>query len=377
MDAIFSFWIAGIGISIVLIYLWFWIKITRFYYSENIELNTLPPNTLTIIIPFRNEEQHLKKLVQHFENTIEIEPCQILFVNDHSTDNSILILQECLSNSSLNAKIIHLSNDQFSKKNAIHAGIMEANSPLIYTTDADCKPSVHSLSTLYSKLISTQSKLVLGPVNFIYKPSYFFGSYQLLENISLVALGFFQLKKGKPTMGNGANMMFYKQIYLDLNPFQYNQHIAGGDDIFFIEKCYAQNANWVQFANTKQAEVTTHLCETYSELYNQRIRWAKKSPLQQTKKTQFSQIVLVFFFLVFGGCLTTLLFLEAYVLCLFIFFFKLLGDSYFLHKIAKKSGHELPFIQIFKASLFQPVFILWIAISQFWVPVNWKNRMYP
>jgi cellulose synthase/poly-beta-1,6-N-acetylglucosamine synthase-like glycosyltransferase len=377
MDAVFSFWIAGIGICIVLIYLWFWIKIARFYYSENIELTSLPPNILTIIIPFRNEEKHLKKLVQHFENTPELKSFPILFINDHSTDNSILILQECLSNSSLNAKIIHLSADQFSKKNAIHAGIMEANTQLIYTTDADCKPSVHTLSTLYSKLVSTQSKLLLGPVNFIYKPAYFFGSYQLLENISLVALGFFQLKKGKPTMGNGANMMFHKQIYLDLNPFQFNQHVAGGDDIFFIEKCYAQNANWVQFANTKHAEVTTHLCETYSELYNQRIRWAKKSPLQQTKKTQFSQIVLVLFFLVFEGCLTTLLFVEAYVLCLFVFFLKLLGDAYFLHEIAKKSGHDLSLIQIFKASLFQPVFILWIAISQFWVPVNWKNRMYP
>ena len=82
MDPVFSNWIAGIGISIVLIYLWFWIKIARFYYSETIELASLPPNILTIIIPFRNEEKHLKKLVQHFENTPEVKSFPILFIND-------------------------------------------------------------------------------------------------------------------------------------------------------------------------------------------------------------------------------------------------------------------------------------------------------
>lgn len=377
MDAPLALWIASFAIVLVIIYLVIWIKIARFYYTESIDPSPIPEGKITLIVPFRNEEHNLKNAVEHLNQHPDLHSVPLIFVNDHSTDNSILILQECLANSTLNARIIHLSNSEFSKKQAIHEGVLAANTPLIYTTDADCLIQPHTLTTLYSKLISTKAKLILGPVNFKYNRTFFGSSYQLLENISLVALGFYQLKHGKPTMGNGANMLFHKQTYLDLNPFESNKHIAGGDDIFFIEQCYLQNPQWVQYANTSQAEVFTEVCKTYSELYKQRIRWAKKSPMQQTKKTQFSQIILVLFFLFFGGCLTALLFVQAYALCLFIFTFKLLGDVYFLREMARKSGHHIPFLEICKASFFQPIFILWVAISQFWAPVHWKNRMYP
>jgi len=96
--------------------------------------------TFSIIIPFRNEEIHLRELlnslvkINYPKNKFEF-----IFVNDESTDTSVKIIEEFLSKTALNFYVVNnLRASSSPKKDAINTAIQTANFEWIVTTDADC-----------------------------------------------------------------------------------------------------------------------------------------------------------------------------------------------------------------------------------------------
>ena len=63
------------------------------------------------------------------------EKLEIIFVNDHSNDNSI---NELLNHKMQNLRILNLSKNEFGKKKAISFGVHNASGDIILATDADC-----------------------------------------------------------------------------------------------------------------------------------------------------------------------------------------------------------------------------------------------
>ena len=53
---------------------------------------------VSIIIPIRNEELVLEKIVRQLENKLRNMPYEIVFVNDFSQDNTFSILEKLLEN---------------------------------------------------------------------------------------------------------------------------------------------------------------------------------------------------------------------------------------------------------------------------------------
>ena len=53
---------------------------------------------VSIIIPFRNEELILKKIVEQLENKLESLNCEIILINDFSTDNTFSTLEKLIDN---------------------------------------------------------------------------------------------------------------------------------------------------------------------------------------------------------------------------------------------------------------------------------------
>ena len=48
---------------------------------------------VSIIIPIRNEEILLKKIIEKLENKLESMPFEVIFINDFSTDNTFSTLE--------------------------------------------------------------------------------------------------------------------------------------------------------------------------------------------------------------------------------------------------------------------------------------------
>ena len=95
----------------------------------NIELNNL-----VVIIPFRNEESNLDKLIKSIEN-LSILPSNFLFVNDHSSDNSVDQIKQFSSR--ITYEIVSLPKLKQGKKEAIRLGINHLKCDYNLTWDAD------------------------------------------------------------------------------------------------------------------------------------------------------------------------------------------------------------------------------------------------
>src|SRR5215204_1224255 len=103
---------------------------------------------ISVIIPARNEEENIGKLLSSLEKqSYPSHLFEVIVVDDHSTDNTAVVV-----NSYSFAKLIKLEfyNINSYKKKAIETGIVAASGDLIVTTDADCIAPANWLKTIAS-----------------------------------------------------------------------------------------------------------------------------------------------------------------------------------------------------------------------------------
>ena len=205
-------------------------KVKKHQYDKN------STTKFSIIIPFRNEVKNLSNLLESIlhlsypKNSFEI-----LFVDDFSDDNSINIIQDKFLKSDVDYQII--SNEKKSnspKKDAIETAISKSKYDVIVTTDADCLVPEFWLHCFNSLLNDSKSNMIVAPIRLIYNTS-FVQKFQALEVLSLqtITTGAFGLQI--PFLANGANLCYKKSDFLDVSGYEGNNHIASGDDIFYLK----------------------------------------------------------------------------------------------------------------------------------------------
>ncbi len=369
-------------ISILLIgkYFFSWYKIaqfnsTNFKASKTHSLNEKAPN-ISVIIPFRNEAHRIIPLLNSIQETDFEGQIEFLFINDHSTDNSSEVIQNHDTFRSNNCKIINLENDKHGKKDALEIGISKAENEIIITTDADCVLMASTLKTLTKAFIEKNANMGIGPVFFNTTRFSIHQIYQKIENTALIALGFYQFAQNKPTMANGANLIFKKSIFLKLNPFENNRKIAGGDDIFTLEAFYNFDQTKVISITDPNAAISTNVLNSLTELWKQRIRWVKKTAFQSTSNTEKSQKYLAIFFMLFWGLTIMALYYSYYEIMLILWIGKVAADTITLKKIFQSFKQPISIFEIVVASIFQNIFIPILGIFHPFSKTNWKQRVY-
>ena len=369
-------------ISLLLIgnYFFLWYKIAqynskKFKSPETQSLNEKIPN-ISLIVPFRNEAHRIIPLLNSIQEIDFEGQIEFLFINDHSSDNSIDVIKHHPSFQSNNYKIINLENAKHGKKDALEIGISAAENEIIITTDADCVLMPSTLKTLTKAFIEKNANMGIGPVIFNTTRFSIHQIYQKIENTALIALGFYQFHIGKPTMANGANLIFKKSIFLELNPFENNKKIAGGDDIFNLEAFYKFNPTKVISITDPNAAIFTNVLNSLSELWKQRIRWVKKTAFQTTSNTEKSQKYLALFFMFFWGLTTMALYFSCYEIMLTLWIGKVVADTIILKKIFHSFKQPISVIEIIVSSLFQNFFIPILGIAHPFSKTDWKQRVY-
>jgi undecaprenyl-phosphate 4-deoxy-4-formamido-L-arabinose transferase len=93
---------------------------------------------LSIVIPVYNEAGNLEQLYQRLINTLDknVQPYEILFVNDGSQDNSYEKLNELQKRRPEQIRIIHF-NGNFGQHMAVMAGFEHVRGKIVITLDAD------------------------------------------------------------------------------------------------------------------------------------------------------------------------------------------------------------------------------------------------
>lgn len=127
--------------------------------------NYSPMKTLTIVVPFFNEERTIEQLVSQ----IDFLPSEIvnhcIFVDDGSTDNSVILLNTALRNVSFAHTIINKINE--GKASAIREAVKLVTSTHVVILDADLELDTSDISRMWEIVTSNKSEVVFGYRTFL------------------------------------------------------------------------------------------------------------------------------------------------------------------------------------------------------------------
>lgn len=366
---IFAFLAIGLYLLLVLLLLvaWYRIPLQKFAGETGMKVS--------VVIPFRNESQHLVHLVEGL-NQQSYHHFEVIFVNDHSTDQGEKQLLSLLKNSALKAQILHLK-DKEGKKKALSLGIERACGEIIVTTDADCRFGRHWLKTLLKPFSNEHVQMVAGSVYL--EGETFWQRMQSLEFSALIGVGGALINLKIPTMANGANLAYRKAAFLAVNGFDNIDETPSGDDELLMDKFHRVEDFKVSFVKDKEAWVITDALLRPKDFKHQRLRWASKWRVKSRLNTifgalfvfviQLAQIYLCYLVLSRGlaweGILSGIVLLARG------------GMEYaFIRSIRKAHESNTSWVVFTACYLIYPLYVLYIGVMSNFKQFEWKGRVY-
>ena len=114
---------------------------------------------VSIIIPLRNEEDVVKKIITQLKNELKNLPYEIIFINDFSTDNTSQVVKEMIKNES---NINLYNNEKKGLGGAITHGINKSTGESICIMMSDLSDSINDLNKYYNIIKNENVDAVFG-----------------------------------------------------------------------------------------------------------------------------------------------------------------------------------------------------------------------
>jgi len=264
----------------------------------------IPHEFVSIIIPFRNEEENILLNLKSIESqNYPTEKFEVIYVDDSSEDTSFEVLKQNIRRE--NVRVISVPIDysvNAHKKRAVRYGIENAKGEIIVTTDADCVYHEEWLISLLS-CFDSLTGFVSGPVEF-HGGKKIFSKFQRLEFAGLVITGAGLIGSGQPTICNAANIAYRKKVFDEVSGFKDQMNLSSGDDELLMQKIFKDTDFKVKFCTNPNAIVRTNANKTVGDFYQQRKRWASKGLFYNDKSLVIKLILIYMFYL---GLITQLL----------------------------------------------------------------------
>jgi cellulose synthase/poly-beta-1,6-N-acetylglucosamine synthase-like glycosyltransferase len=333
--------------------------------------------TFSVIIPFRNEEKNLPKLLESISSLIYSKDfIEFIFVDDDSTDNSVEIINYHFDYSQEFSILKNERTSNSPKKDAISIAIKNAKNNWIITTDADCELPKNWIKTIDAFIQQNKCNMVVAPVSYKSNSTFFY-QFQRLDFMSLQAttIGGFGLKI--PFLANGANFIYKKSVFEKVNGFEENNSIASGDDVFLLEKFLNFDKRKVKYLKSKNAIVETFPVNSFSKLIQQRVRWASKTANYKLAVGKLIGVLVLVAntilalapFMLFFRTLSFQTFVSYFLLKLFF-------DYLLLERMAIFENKKIDFTTYFKSSIVYPYFFLLVFLKSFFSNYQWKERTF-
>lgn len=226
---------------------------------------------ITIGVALHNEQQCARSLVLSLAPLYSSK----ILVLDHCTDSTEEVIADTLASVPFTQQalftIIKNEGEQ-GKKHAQRLMVEKANTPYCLVTDADCLASPEWELSVIEYIINNNPDLLLLPVGVVNT------GYNL--NKKIFALDFLSLQMAtigcalanNPTMANGANLCFRRDLYLSHDA---NTNYASGDDMFLLAEAKQQKKN-IPYLLSQNAVVLTTLPKSWIAFFRQHARWLRK-----------------------------------------------------------------------------------------------------
>lgn len=344
---------------LIIIYVYTYTIITIKFSNNKFSNKQVVEKPISILIPFKDESNNLKVIIESI-NELDYSEFEVIFINDHSEDNSIAIIENL--DYSFKYKIYHSKN--FGKKKAIELGVDKANYENVVTTDADCVLNPNWLKEINSGL-SDNDMLILPIIGC---------KGNTLQNIlSLEQLSLTGTYLALPFFNSGANLAYTKSWFKTINPYK-NDEKASGDDVFFLHKTIAQKGK-VKTIKSYNSSVETLMPISFRSFISQRLRWFDKS---KSFKNKWALVFGTILILVNLAQITTyvLPFYDVNYLNISLIYLslKVFIDFSFLFLVATRFK-QLYLLKYFVfTELLYPFYVLLIPIMSLFIKPSWKGR---
>ncbi|MCZ2102572.1 MAG: glycosyltransferase [Chitinophagales bacterium] len=361
-------------LAITYSYLMLWIfrgwkktLLDQFLDSEN-------PLAVSIIIPVRNEVEHITSCIESIlNNDYPASLFEIIIIDDHSTDETRKKVQ---SIDDSRVCYVPLPDHLSGKKRAIACGIDQARFPIILCTDGDSLLDKNWIKHHAEQYNNPKIKICTGVVLPENKNT-LLAQFQWLDFASMMAVTANGINRKKYYLGNGASLSYRKSAFIENQGFEGNWDRASGDDIFLIQKIAQTHSQSVAFVGSTSAIAHTKSEKTWKAFLNQRKRWASKALQSFDQQVKVIQGFIFVYMLILMLLIPLTLFAPTTFLTslLLLLFVKLLVDFWLLRRL---SHHYKNSQAIY---WFLPAFILYIfhiflsGIYALFPPsFEWKGR---
>lgn len=233
---------------------------------------------ISILIPTRNPDQRILALIQQLQHQLT-----------HTTQKEILVLDDFSTitiphQDHQNYKIISLSqhrpelnNSKNNKKEAIALGVEHAHYEYILCLDSDVSLPEKWWFCISNFIHDYQPKFAAG-LHMYARSRGGFNEFLVLEQAVLTASSLAALFYQIPTMCNGANMLFSKQAFNQVQGYDGLYHTHGGDDLFLYHRMFENFPKETLYIKCMEASVSSYAPNSLKDLLTQRERWLSKTP---------------------------------------------------------------------------------------------------
>lgn len=230
--------------------------------------NHLDLSEIVVLIPFRNEEHRLDVILESIQASKSY-PKEFVFINDHSDDGSVKVIEE--AKLCCEYRIINLPNSITGKKKALRYALEKTQSDFVLQLDADVSFHEHYFDEL-AKLDSADMYLmpaIMKAENFM---EHLFEIDLTLVNAANVGVS--GLKR--PIMASGANMLFKRSSFDEVDNLESHKHAASGDDMYLLRD-FRENDKEVRLISSLKNAIYTETPQSLKEFIDQRLRWLGKT----------------------------------------------------------------------------------------------------
>jgi cellulose synthase/poly-beta-1,6-N-acetylglucosamine synthase-like glycosyltransferase len=337
--------------------------------TQNLSISNAKQNFITIIIAARNEEKNITNLLNSLLHLkYDRKNFEIILVNDHSEDTTLLIGNEFFRENGM-GRIVSLKEGS-GKKTAITYGVSLAKGNIVAVTDSDCVVPADWLQRINQMFQNDDLQLCVGAVKII-SDGKVFSSLQSLEFASVIGTGAATLGLGNPTMCNGANLSFRKKSFEEVNGYEGNFSYASGDDQFLMAKIEQHYPKSISFMSFPDSVVCTIALNSLSSFFSQRIRWAGK----WSAMSGLTKMLAVFTFLVqVSWIFLLILFFYNPLFAVPLIFIKFLLEFIFLYRIGSFLSSPFQPISFLVLQFLYAPYVIGTAIFSQVMTFRWKGR---
>lgn len=326
-----------------------------------------------LLIPFRNEAEHLPRLLFNLENILHSSQ-EVVFIDDGSVDSSAAMVSDFLKKRNLSHWVL-LKSAGAGKKAALTTGVHYSQAEIILTTDTDCLLPHDWVRRMTWSFQQSEIQLVAGPVMTIGE-SGFFTRFQQIEWGSILLVTRYLFAIGSPLMCSGANLAYRRSAFIAVGGYSGNEMYPSGDDEFLLKKIVQYfGVQSVNFFKNKEVLVRTQPAVSWSAFIQQRVRWAGKWRLHRSFGHTLSAALA---FLLATVELATLLLLFGSISqkLTFLFFWglKVLIERRVLGKVLADFHRSHPIYYYIGTSFLHPIYVIWVGIGAISGKYTWKGR---